>query len=277
MITLENINKVIEKIRDNNTHEYINIILEANDNLNVADSKFGGIPYIAKDSDVPKDSNNTQLALLAQINCTELPENVLYPKEGLIQFWISRNDNFGLNNKEDYRVIYIKKIENDITNDDVLNKYNLLNENNDEEYSPFNKENTSFALKFEKGISTITSNDFQFENLVLQTVRELFPDEDVKNLYNDLDQEVFNTLFKAFTGVNHAIGAYPTFTQWDPRNPDEPNAYDITLLQVDSQWESDPNSSQIMWGDCGVAHFFINKEKLENLEFEDVLFNWDCF
>ena len=277
MITLENINKVIEKIRDNNTHEYINITLEANDNLNVADSKFGGIPYIAKDSDVPKDSNDTQLALLAQINCTELPENVLYPKEGLIQFWISRNDNFGLNNKEDYRVIYIKKIENDITNEDILNKYNLLNENNDEEYSPFNKENTSFALKFEKGISTITSNDFQFENLVLQTVRELFPDEDVKDLYNDLDQEVFNTLFKAFTGVNHAIGAYPTFTQWDPRNPDEPNAYDITLLQVDSQWESEPNSSQIMWGDCGVAHFFINKEKLENLEFEDVLFNWDCF
>ena len=174
-------------------------------------------------------------------------------------------------------MIYIKKIENDITNDDVLNKYNLLNENNDEEYSPFNKENTSFALKFKKGISTITSNDFQFENLVLQTVRELFPDEDVKDLYNDLDQEVFNTLFKAFTGVNHAIGAYPTFTQWDPRNPDEPNAYDITLLQVDSQWESDPNSSQIMWGDCGVANFFINKEKLENLEFEDVLFNWDCF
>lgn len=277
MITLENINKVIEKIRDNNTHEYINITLEANDNLNVADSKFGGIPYIAKDSDVPKDSNDTQLALLAQINCTELPENVLYPKEGLIQFWISRNDNFGLNNKEDYRVIYIKKIENDITNDDVLNKYNLLNENNDEEYSPFNKENTSFALKFEKGISTITSNDFQFENLVLQTVRELFPNENVKDLYDDLEREVFNTLFKAFTGVNHAIGAYPTFTQWDPRNPDEPNAYGITLLQVDSQWESNPNSFQIMWGDCGVANFFINKEKLENLEFEDVLFNWDCF
>ena len=277
MITLENINKVIEKIRDNNTHEYINIILEANDNLNVVDSKFGGIPYIAKDSDVPKDSNNTQLALLAQINCTELPENVLYPKEGLIQFWISRNDNFGLNNKKDYRVIYINKIENDITNDDVLNKYNLLNENNDEEYSPFNKENTSFALKFEKGMSTITSNDFQFEELTLQTIRELFPNENVKDLYNDLDQEVFNTLFKAFTGVNHAIGAYPTFTQWDPRNPDEPNAYGITLLQVDSQWESDPNSSQIMWGDCGVANFFINKEKLENLEFEDVLFNWDCF
>ena len=277
MITLENINKVIKKIRDNNTHEYIDIVLEANDNLSVADSKFGGIPYIAKDSAVPKDSNDMQLALLAQINCTELPENDLYPKEGLIQFWISRNDDFGLNNKKDYCVRYTKEIEDDITNEDVLNKYNLLNENNDEEYSPFNKKNTSFALKFKKGMSTITSNDFQFEELALQTIRELFPNENVKDLYDDLEREVFNTLFKAFTGVNHAIGAYPTFTQWDPRNPDEPNAYDITLLQVDSQWESDSNSTQIMWGDCGVANFFINKEKLKNLEFEDVLFNWDCF
>lgn len=277
MITLENINKVIKKIRDNNIHEYINIVLEANDNLSVADSKFGGIPYIAKDSAVPKDSNDMQLALLAQINCTELPENDLYPKEGLIQFWISRNDDFGLNNKKDYCVRYTKEIEDDITNEDVLNKYNLLNENNDEEYSPFNKKNTSFALKFKKGMSTITSNDFQFEELALQTIRELFPNENVKDLYDDLEREVFNTLFKAFTGVNHAIGAYPTFTQWDPRNPDEPNAYGITLLQVDSQWESDSNSAQIMWGDCGVANFFINKEKLENLEFEDVLFNWDCF
>ena len=277
MITLENINKVIKKTRDNNTHEYIDIVLEANDNLSVADSKFGGIPYIAKDSAVPKDSNDMQLALLAQINCTELPENDLYPKEGLIQFWISRNDDFGLNNKKDYCVRYTKEIEDDITNEDVLNKYNLLNENNDEEYSPFNKKNTSFALKFKKGMSTITSNDFQFEELALQTIRELFPNENVKDLYDDLEREVFNTLFKAFTGVNHAIGAYPTFTQWDPRNPDEPNAYGITLLQVDSQWESDSNSAQIMWGDCGVANFFINKEKLENLEFEDVLFNWDCF
>lgn len=277
MITLEDINKVIEKIKNDNTNECINIMLKENNNLSITDSKFGGIPYIANDSDIPKDSNDTQLALLAQINCTKLPENDLYPKEGLVQFWISRNENFGLNNREDYRVKYIKETKDGITNEDVLNKYNLPNEDNDEEYSPFNKKNTSFALKFKKGMSTITSNDFQFEELALQTIRELFPNENVKDLYDDLEREVFNTLFKAFTGVNHAIGAYPTFTQWDPRNPDEPNAYGITLLQVDSQWESDPNSSQIMWGDCGVANFFINKEKLENLEFEDVLFNWDCF
>ena len=276
MITLEDINIVIEKIKKNNSHECINIIIEQNNSLNLTDSKFGGLPYISTDSDTPKDSNGNQLALLAQINCSDLPENTLYPKDGLLQFWISRNDDFGLDNKKDYCVKYIKDIEDNITKESILNKYKLLDEENSEEYSPFNKKNTSFALKFEKGISTITSTDFLFENIALKTIHELFPDENIEDLYDDLERDVFNTLFKAFNGVDHAIGAYPTFTQWDPRNPEEKDAYGITLLQVESHWNNDPNNSEIMWGDSGVANFFINKEKLEHLNFEDVLFNWDC-
>lgn len=276
MITLEDINIVIEEIKKNNSRECINIIIEENNSLNLTDSKFGGLPYISTDADTPKDSNDNQLALLAQINCSDLPENDLYPKEGLLQFWISRNNEFGLGNKKDYCVKYIKNIENNITKESILNKYKLLDEENSEEYSPFNKKNTSFALKFEKGISTITSTDFLFEDIALKTIHELFPDENIEDLYDGLERDVFNTLFKAFSGVDHAIGAYPTFTQWDPRNPEEKDAYGITLLQVESYWNNDSNSSGIMWGDSGVANFFINKEKLEHLNFEDVLFNWDC-
>lgn len=277
MITLEDINIVIEEIKKNNSRECINIIIEENNSLNLTDSKFGGLPYISTDADTPKDSNDNQLALLAQINCSDLPENDLYPKEGLLQFWISRNNEFGLGNKKDYCVKYIKNIEDNITKKSILNKYKLLDEENSEEYSPFSKKNTSFALKFEKGISTITSTDFLFEDIALKTIHELFPDENIEDLYDDLERDVFDTLFKAFKGVDHAIGAYPTFTQWDPRNPEEKDAYGITLLQVESYWNNDSNSSGIMWGDSGVANFFINKEKLEHLNFEDVLFNWDCF
>lgn len=277
MITLEDINIVIEEIKKNNSRECINIIIEENNSLNLTDSKFGGLPYISTDADTPKDSNDNQLALLAQINCSDLPENDLYPKEGLLQFWISRNNEFGLGNKKDYCVKYIKNIEDNITKKSILNKYKLLDEENSEEYSPFSKKNTSFALKFEKGISTITSTDFLFEDIALKTIHELFPDENIEDLYDDLERDVFDTLFKAFSGVDHAIGAYPTFTQWDPRNPEEKDAYGITLLQVESHWDNDSNSSEIMWGDSGVANFFINKEKLEHLNFEDVLFNWDCF
>ena len=276
MITLEDINIVIEEIKKNNSRECINIIIEENNSLNLIDSKFGGLPYISTDADTPKDSNDNQLALLAQINCSDLPENTLYPKDGLLQFWISRNDDFGLDNKKDYCVKYIENIENNITKESILTKYKLLDEENNEEYSPFNKKNTSFALKFEKGISTITSTDFLFEDIALKTIHELFPDENIEDLYDDLERDVFNTLFKAFNGVDHAIGAYPTFTQWDPRNPEEKDAYGITLLQVESHWDNDSNNNEIMWGDSGVANFFINKEKLEHLNFEDVLFNWDC-
>ena len=276
MITLEDINIIIEEIKKNNSRECINIVIEENNSLNLTDSKFGGLPYISTDSDTPKDSNGNQLALLAQINCSNLSENTLYPKEGLLQFWISRNDDFGLGNKKDYCVKYIKNIENNITKESILNKYKLLDEENSEEYSPFNKKNTSFALKFEKGISTITSTDFLFEDIALKTIHELFPNENIEDLYDDLERDVFNTLFKAFNGVEHAIGAYPTFTQWDPRNPEEKDAYGITLLQVESHWNNDPNNNEIMWGDSGVANFFINKEKLKHLYFEDVLFNWDC-
>lgn len=276
MITLEDINIIIEEIKKNNSRECINIIIEENNSLNLTDSKFGGLPYISTDADTPKDSNDNQLALLAQINCSDLPENDLYPKEGLLQFWISRNNEFGLGNKKDYCVKYIKNIEDNITKKSILNKYKLLDEENSEEYSPFSKKNTSFALKFEKGISTITSTDFLFEDIALKTIHELFPDENIEDLYDDLERDVFDTLFKAFSGVDHAIGAYPTFTQWDPRNPEEKDAYGITLLQVESHWDNDSNSSGIMWGDSGVANFFINKEKLEHLNFEDVLFNWDC-
>ena len=66
------------------------------------------------------------------------------------------------------------------------------------------------------------------------------------------------------------MGAYPTFTQQDPRNPKK-DAYGITLLQVESHWNNDSSSNGIMWGDSGVANFFINKEKLESLDFEDVI------
>ena len=142
MVTLEDINIVIEEIKKNNSRECINITIEENDSLNLTDSKFGGLPYISTDSDTPKDSNDNQLALLAQINCSDLPENTLYPKDGLLQFWISRNDDFGLSDKKDYCVKYIKNIEDNITKENILNKYKLLDEENSEEYSPFNKNNT---------------------------------------------------------------------------------------------------------------------------------------
>ncbi len=33
---------------------------------------------------------------------------------------------------------------------------------------------------------------------------------------------------------------------------------------------------EIMWGDAGVANFFIEEEDLKNKRFDRVMYNWDC-
>ena len=36
------------------------------------------------------------------------------------------------------------------------------------------------------------------------------------------------------------------------------------------------DDSEIMWGDSGVCNFFISDEDLKALNFDRVLYNWDC-
>ena len=278
MITKEMIKKVIEKVSEENKKECINIKTHVGENLSIFDSKFGGIPYLPKDFEVPCDSSNhEQFALLAQINCAELPENNLYPKVGILQFWIGRDDLMGL--EDDYKVVYFENIDNTITKEEVLTKYKPLDPNNYDQYTPFDPTNAEFGLTFEKGISTITTADYRFENIIISAIHELYPDEEVARLYSDLDEDVHEYLYTSVKGLKHAIGGYPNFTQYDPRGYNseegEQSPYDIMLLQVESEWKKD-NDVEIIWGDCGVGNFFISEENLKNRNFEDVLYNWDC-
>ena len=235
--------------------------------------------YLPKDFEVPCDSssNHEQLALLAQINCAELPENNLYPKVGILQFWIGRDDLMGL--EDDYKVVYFENIDNTITREEVLTKYKPLDPNNYDQYTPFDPTNAEFGLTFEKGISTITVPDYRFEDIVINAIHELYPDEEVSKLYSDLGADVHEYLYTSVEGLNHAIGGYPNFTQYDPRGYNseegEQSPYDIMLLQVETDW-SKGRDVEIMWGDCGVGNFFISEENLKNRNFEDVLYNWDC-
>jgi len=43
-----------------------------------------------------------------------------------------------------------------------------------------------------------------------------------------------------------------------------------------SEWDNDNPSHEIMWGDSGVANFFINLEDLKKLNFQNVIYTWDC-
>lgn len=78
------------------------------------------------------------------------------------------------------------------------------------------------------------------------------------------DKEIEEKLFEA----GHKIGGYPNFTQNDI------NRHDILLLQIDSEGTDE---HEIMWGDCGIANFFIREKDLKELNFDEVIYNWDCY
>ena len=54
----------------------------------------------------------------------------------------------------------------------------------------------------------------------------------------------------------------------------EYGAYLILLLQIDSVGIGD---DEIMWGDSGICNFFIQEEDLLKLDFDRVMYNWDCY
>ena len=38
----------------------------------------------------------------------------------------------------------------------------------------------------------------------------------------------------------------------------------------------DSDGEEVLWGDCGVANFFIKDEDLAKKDFSNILYSWDC-
>ena len=61
----------------------------------VYDSKLLGTPYMPKGFDYPRDPAGRPLRLLAQINFADVPPLPDYPDSGILQFYISDDEEFG--------------------------------------------------------------------------------------------------------------------------------------------------------------------------------------
>lgn len=65
----------------------------------------------------------------------------------------------------------------------------------------------------------------------------------------------------------HKMGGQGTFAQEDPRTSQSTKI----LLQLVSDEE------HIQWGDYGICHFFIEQDALENRQFDQTTYIWDCY
>ena len=278
------IKKIVLDILEKNKKPMIEISL-SDEKPNLFQSKFGGVPYLPKDKEVPKNKENEQLTLLAQINIDELPENNIYPmKEGILQFWILNDDILGLDYDthlgDGYKIIYYKEIDKSVTEEEVLEKYKPYKD--EDSYFPIEEE---FSLSFKLTDGYFSDSNDDFREIVDREMKKFYDEN--KEKYSDIlkiydkenqlnyweiwdileeDKEIGERLF----GAGHKIGGFPNFTQSDIR---EVGDYEILLLQIDSVGTE---KNEIMWGDCGIANFFIREKDLKELNFDRAIYNWDC-
>ena len=240
---------------------YIRIILTEDTKPQLWESKFGGLPYMPINFDYPKTKDGKYLHLLAQINFAEVPYLEELPREGILQFYIAQDMSYGYDSKnimkqDRFRIIYFEDVNTQEKN--LVTDFSFLN-SIDEYYFPI--EGCS-AIKFQFDY-TLASDNFSDRFNIFGV------DEPLEDVY-----EICETFFDEITLAGHKLLGNPDFTQQDPRyflHTEEPY---ILLFQIDT----DSNQHiDIMWGDSGVANFFIAQSDLKKLDFTKVMYNWDCF
>ena len=274
---------VYDELKAAHNKEVIYIKAEKVDDLSLEESKFGGFPFVPLGGAIPTNAEGSQLALLAQINCAQLPENNMYPSDGWLQVWCLEDEMYGfwsdtIQPETNQKVLYIPAG----TQSEPLERVVAM-------YQPYVSEDCpvwfineqgaiwGMRLSFTHGQQGITYSDGRFRDLFLDRWNKRYPEQAVENFY-DLPDEIFENVVDIHDGSDcaHQLGGYPYFTQYDPRyerDSTELTKYTEVLFQIDSQFDTEWD---MCWGDAGVRNFFISREDLEALDFSDVLYNFDC-
>jgi len=230
----------------------------------LTDSKFGGVPYWPQGLAYPRDGDRKPLRLLAQLNFGELPRLENFPSTGILQFFTAADVMYGADfdnqtEQRGFRVVYHEDAAAD-----ALDECDFP-EPDDESCFPFEGE---FLLEPEPKPCAMSCDDFRFSDVFMPIGRRHIAEP------KDMPDAVLDAVREKLEGSGNRIGGYPCFTQGDPRDYNiSLRGHSVLLLQIDSCGD---NNGEIMWGDSGVANFFIKPEDLASCRFDNVLYTWDC-
>lgn len=272
----DKIDELVEKIKNLSETDYYKIKIEK-ERPELTDSKIGGLPYWIEGKDFPKDKEGNNLYLLAQINFEKEQTTFPLPTKGLLQFFIQDDDLFGVDydnhiTQKNFRVIYHENIDYAI-NEEIVKQLNIKS-SEEAEFHPVTGEH---KLSLSKNKDYVTFHDYRFDNIFAKAYKKIYGKEikGGKKYYNILNDSEVDKLGDGLSKeINHKMLGYAFFTQEDPRYLKQYKNYDLLLFQLDS--DNGENGDIVLWGDLGVANFFITKKDLENKDFSKVLYNWDC-
>lgn len=271
------------ELRQRTKKSAYSLVLDTEKKPSLFDSKFGGLPYWDMEKEYPKSSDGKELMFLAQINFEkmfqEAERDELLPDTGMLQFFIALDDVYGMDfdeqgEQKDFRVVYHESINYQL--DEAQVKSLGIPVSTDGKLDEFTPIWTEAALKITKQEVSMWEGDYRFSKIFRDVMQETYGDQyDGEDLYQLLDDDAYDKWEKECSNANHWLLGYPYFTQTDPREYEERyRYYDTMLFQMDSDYGED--NDYIMWGDAGVANFFINQEDLKKRDFSKILYNWDC-
>ena len=225
-------------------------------------TRLGGAPV---ENDVPLDSDGNRMFLLAAIWCSEVRGVPDFPERGVLRFYISGNDYYGLDIDEpaaqkDFRVLYDE--------DEDKFDFSLRDDPDLPDHFPVKH---AYPVRLTPAMGSILSTDYRFDNAVDSALKKA----GLEGGSDDLSDEEFDAIYDENSYGGHRIGGYPCFMQDDPRDvTEELRKYDTLLLQIVSHTMPDTKGKEetlIMFGDEGGCQFFIPRDKLRARDFSDVM------
>ncbi|MBQ8246699.1 MAG: DUF1963 domain-containing protein [Lachnospiraceae bacterium] len=237
----------------------------------ILDSKFGGLPYLPSNESLPLDKEGKPMRLLAQINCKDLAGLEEYPQEGMLQFYLTTNPRW-----DESVVKYYETVDEAVTAEMVAGRINDNYENSD--CFPVEGE---YGLEFTLSKESMSRDDNRLMALFCQYFTKLsgtwisVPDDGGEEVY-----ELFEGYCDDSYASGHKVGGYNSAAQLPDYYPyRESDAFidvkadesPVLLFQMDSE-----SKKNIMWGDLGVARFFIKRSDLKARKFENAYLVWDC-
>ena len=278
----ELVEKLINLVQEKTQKPCFNLEINEEETPDLFSTKIGGKPYWDNSLPYPKDKEGKPLALVFQVNFTDLQttknqidtENLL-PTEGILQFFISPEDDYygmdsdNYQNQDKFRIIFHKTVDETLTEPKIP-------ENLPEGFGPVQGE---IKLSAKPSTSYLSLDSEQFQEIFQESVQEIFGEETEEDYRSYLDDKNFDNgnkygrqFFKALSNQECYLLGNPAFTQDDPRNSlssEDAQFFDTLLFKLDS-------SDYLMWGDTGICNLFINKNALKALDFSKVLYYWDC-
>ena len=258
-----NVPKELEKFRVNLLNSALKtaIIAPGKSKPSISSSKFAGAPYLPVSAVHPKDVHGRYMLLLAQINLSDVDIGEPFPSEGMLQFFIPQRcyEYVKINTPE--KKFFVRYYPSILNPSQLTEDFSYL-ATCDYATFPIEKEQ---SIQFHSVIEPVSATDYR--------LAQFFNPSLFKQIITDDERSFHDVYLASYLSADHKIGGYPYFIEKDFREVyRELQQYDILLLQIISN-----DAHGIMWGDSGVMSFFINSDKLMQLDFSDIYFHTEDY